>query len=64
MPDFKRILERAEKRRKEIEYDISQLENELTLIKQIIQSSSVEFGEVLEEQMKLYRGLYGDRTKK
>ena len=58
MPDFKQILERAEKRRKEIEYDIAQLENELTLIKQIVQSASVEFEEVLDEQMKLYRGLY------
>lgn len=61
MADCKQVLERAEKRRKEIEYDIAQLENELTLINQIIQSSAVEFTEVMEEQLKLYRGLYGKK---
>lgn len=56
--NYTEILQRAEKRRKQIGYDVSRLENEASLLEQVIHATQIPSEAQLTVLLSQYRLLY------
>lgn len=61
--DYTAIMRRAEARMKEIDYTVSQLDNERSLLNQVMTATQIPSEAQLTALMSQYRALYKNKVK-